>query len=207
MADTESDETGSVTDADITEIDGIGEGNKDALAEIGFTTVQDIAFANIDGVTDADGFGESRAEQVIESANEIIGGNASTESSTDEGADDEENEAGGSVEQTYTVALAGGEVVYYHTIQAVLREATSSQASNYENSRDIAFRIADELIATEPGDSGGEVELTEAELHKFHEALNNGVEYYRNYRGISGIWAELETLRDNLNEVRRNIIG
>lgn len=62
-----------MTNTNLTDIDGVGDGKADQLRDAGFDTVGEIAFTTIDELTNAEGFGEGNAGEIIDNAVDALG--------------------------------------------------------------------------------------------------------------------------------------
>lgn len=57
-----------MTNTNLTDIDGVGTGKADKLRAAGYDTVEDVSDTSVSSLSEADGFGEGNAGDVIESA-------------------------------------------------------------------------------------------------------------------------------------------
>ena len=61
-----------MTTTDLTDIERVGDGKADSLQAAGFDSIGAVSEATIDELSEADGFGEGNAGDVIESATELL---------------------------------------------------------------------------------------------------------------------------------------
>lgn len=59
--------------ADLEDVWGVGPSRRDELAEFGYTTVGELAEAEVERLTELSGVGEQTASRIVESAGELLG--------------------------------------------------------------------------------------------------------------------------------------
>jgi transcription termination factor NusA len=57
--------------ADLARLSGVGKKSQEALSVAGFTTLEDIARAQVSGLTKVKGIGKKKAEKIIAQAKEL----------------------------------------------------------------------------------------------------------------------------------------
>ena len=207
-----------MTDFQLTDIEGVADGSAKSLENAGFETVLDVAIADEEDVAEADGFGPSRALDVIEAAGELVddvedvddeftaGGDEAVEEDEDDAEVDLVDDDPEVEEDVYPVRIKTSRTVFRHIIHVVLEEATAKRQSGSTSMRDAAYRVADDLMAVHlEATSGVDVtlELDHDELNALYRALNQGALDYANRAGISGMYGSFETVKKGVNEVRK----
>jgi len=205
-----------VSNEAVTEIDGVGSGTADNLVDSGFETVGDVAEAGIDELSKVKGFGEVKAEETIEEAQSMLEGESDSEDESEMGT--QEVAESGSIElpnaefetdeETYDVTVDLDHQVGYHLIHVVLEEATSQHQSSDFKLRDDTYRLAEKLMVPflkSEDTFETDVSLTEQELNAFYRAVNNGSLDYSSRPGISEMYGDLNTLRERINDKRKEI--
>lgn len=196
-----------VTNPNLSEINGVGSGTADSLMDAGFETVADVAESDVDEIADVDGFGESRASDVIESASEMI----DVQSDDDELDVDEELDV-----DLYDVEINTSSQVLYHVVHVVLEEATSQHQSNAFGLRNNAYELSRTLMGVVQDQCGdlsalddrveATVSLEKDQLNAFYRALSQGSQNYASRSGITSMYGDLESLRKTVNEKRQEAI-
>lgn len=202
---------------ELDDVAGVGSNSADNLVDIGIDSVTALATATADDVADADGFGESRAEDVIESAASMLSASSDstpeseTEDSTDtESADEDEDEDETEVSppeeaENYSVELPDNRQAQLHTIHIVLEEALSRHKSSMFAERDTAYGVAEKLMraVNDPTESNTVV-LLENEINLFFIALNQGWQSYASEPGVNSMWADLKDFSEDVNAIRQS---
>jgi predicted flap endonuclease-1-like 5' DNA nuclease len=70
--DSESDASSAETEPELDDLWGVGASRADELREADFDSVQDVADASTDALTEVSGIGESTAEKMIDSAGDLV---------------------------------------------------------------------------------------------------------------------------------------
>jgi len=211
-------------------ITGVGQDSASALRDAGFETVADVANAQLDAVADVSGFGESRAADAIDAAQELTGDSTgdgadtsntesgtdtSTESDTDtdtnvgdntDDADQTADDDSAGDRPTYDITFSDAQV-HYHVLHVVLEEATSCHQSSALTLRDASYRVADKLMSSFPGGADQTVSFTKTELSALYRALNSGATDYASRGGTSDLYSELEAIKRDVNDRRREAMG
>lgn len=90
-----------MTNTNLTDIRGVGDGKADQLREAGFDTVEDVAQSSVDELADANGFGEGNAGDIIDNASDAVDegeGNADADESDGESAGSNDTAEAGAVD-------------------------------------------------------------------------------------------------------------
>lgn len=199
------------SDIDLTTIDGVGPATVETLADNGFDSMQAVADAPTDDLEDAlsvvRGFGSEQVAELQTRAQELAP--ESSDGETDEQSDDPET-----AELTITV----DDVLFAHVLNVVLEEAVRMRQRNDVEKEAYAYGVVYDLLAsrvdhsplpTDPGsdrDAGAEYDLTleirarDADI--LHQALSAGVSNYRTLSGITGIWGDIDSVKEQVNTVR-----
>lgn len=190
---------------DLSEIKGVGPESATDLADEGFDTIDDIATAEVSDVTDAEGFGESRAEDII--------ANAQAELEEDSTDDEDESEEIDETVETYDVDVEADRYQLYHIAHIVLEEATRQQQSTAIDLRNDAYSLHDKLMAEVDTviEAGTEIDetveftlaCTPAELNAFARALSQGVADYRSRAGITSLYACFDSIKTSVSKARQ----
>jgi len=183
------------SELDLDSITGVGQDSASELRDAGFETVADVANAQLDAVADVSGFGESRAADAIDAAQELTGDSTGD---VDQTVDDDS--AGD--RSTYDITFSDAQV-HYHVLHVVLEEATSCHQSSALTLRDASYRVADKLMSSFPGGADQTVSFTKTELSALYRALNSGATDYASRGGTSGLYSELEAIKRDVNDRRR----
>lgn len=187
---------------DLTVIDGVGDAVADDLRDAGYETVGAVADAQLAGVADISGVGDTTAHDIIVHALELINGSTDADEQDDLTAltapfviDD-----GDGVEFTLEIAAD----VFPYVIHVVLEEAVSQQQSNSFALRDDALRCASALERAHLSDVGPQYGFTATEgtITTLYRALKRGAADYQGRSGITSRYAELRAIADQLNEYR-----
>jgi len=203
-------------------ITGVGQDSASALRDAGFETVADVANAQLDAVADVSGFGESRAADAIDAAQELTGDSTGdgADTSNTAGDTDTDTNAGGNTDDvdqtvdddsagdrpTYDITFSDAQV-HYHVLHVVLEEATSCHQSSALTLRDASYRVADKLMSSFPGGADQTVSFTKTELSALYRALNSGATDYASRGGTSDLYSELEAIKRDVNDRRREAMG
>jgi len=201
---------------ELTDIDGIGDGNVDAIRELGIETPAELAESTVDTVADAKGFGTARAEDVIENAELLVDADASTTlgseatNGTTDGAIDVDVEAKrtllgvpdqvaypvGDDRETATLEHRPSFRNRYHVISALC-----DKAEQYRRRRRLAKRLA-----TERAIAGFCIDdRPTLDLEAWDETNLALIDEERDYRGVSRlshITSDLRTMMDQVNDAR-----
>lgn len=214
---------------DVLDIDGVGVAKAGALRSEGFETVDDVAEATIDELAEVEGFGESKAEDVLEEARSMLGEDGDEDDEGDEevmeaAVDAVEEEADDEVEEededageddvdeivsepTYDVPVEMDYNIGLHVVHVVLEEATSQHQSNNFSLRAEAYSVTEKLMEAIVGNEGESLDvtisLTESELDAFYRAVRSGSLDYNSRAGVTSMYADLNTLKDVIAEKRR----
>ncbi len=204
-----------VNDESVTEIDGVGSAAGDELVDEGFETVGDVADATVDEVSDVKGFGQVKAEETIEKAQEMVEGDAddleddSDASSSEVEVNTTSNDATDGDEPTYGVEIDVDDYVGYHIIHVVLEQATNQHQSNNARLRNEAYSVADKLMSASIENDGETfettLELTESELQSFYRAISSGSLDYNSRTGITSMYGDFNTIKKRINEKRKEV--
>lgn len=81
-----------MADYDLPDIKGVSDSRADKLRDAGFVTVDDVATADPDALTEVSGIGNSTADGLIESAQDLIKDTVEDDPDDEEEADDDEDE-------------------------------------------------------------------------------------------------------------------
>jgi len=204
---------------DLTAVDGIGDGNVDAIRDLGIETPAELAAADEATVAEASGFGPARAGNVIESATELVEDAATSDETDGDGSGDEadtgepepvidgigvdvlpddidypvdEAELGTTVELGSVPTFRNR----YHAISTLVDKAEQYRRRRRTNKRLAAERaLAGFMFDERPT-------LDEQAWNETNLAL---IEEEREYRGVSRlahITSDLRALMNRVNEAR-----
>ncbi len=202
---------------DITEISGIGSSKADDLAEAGFESAEDIAAANPSDIQAVEGFGDARSKEIHEKAVDLIsvdeaeeaGEDADSVEGADEGAEEDAestegdggladgSEAGG---EEYILSLSASDTQRNHLLAALARreveEIQRKDMDRAEAARDIIQQVID----------GGDLELTEDQVHLLYSAITALTNDYHGTRGLTELSREIRDLRERIKDFREDTV-
>jgi len=166
---------------ELQDITGVGASRAEDLQEMGYNSVEDVANANPEDLTELSRVAEDRAIEIVVDAQNLAGSEEAD--SPDEGTEsEEEREPSRVFELSTDFSPLEKEVSVY----ALLDSYTRLRSRNVARSN-ACFRVLEKLRY------GASVELTEEELNAFHAAIrqqrleyqgNNHVEMMRVATGV-----------------------
>jgi len=212
---------------EVKDIKGIGPSKAEDLEDEGYESVEDIAQADPDNLSDISGISEDRALEYMVSAGDLLDDSDDDEESSGEEfdltpsevsdeleeaeeeeedtpdievVDEEEDEAESEEEPTYTVTVDFDTEMEYHTFHAaVMRYHENVYTSNQPKS-DAMQKVLDGLDA-----SGTELELTETEFNTLHTSVKQARTDYQGNNLIDHMDA-LKGVEQQINDQRRDYL-
>lgn len=149
----------------IANLPGVGEAKAQALWDAGFRTIQDVAEASIDELTDAEGIGQSLAEAILEGI-EDLETPEEPEEDVDEGADEETREEPEADTEGFQAMTEEGFV-------DAISELPGVGAAKAQALWEAGYRSLDEVRATDADTLAGDVDGVGPKLA---EAILQGIE-------------------------------
>lgn len=204
---------------EITDITGIGPSKADDLEDEGYESVEDIAQADPDNLSDISGISEDRALEYMVSAGDLLDDSEDDEESSgdefdltpdevgeelqedEEDDEDDEAEAEPEEEPEYTVTVEFDNRLQYHTFHAAIMRYHEDVYTSNQPYSDTMQKILDGLSGTE----SATYELTGTELNTLHTAVKQARTEYQGNNLIDHMDA-LNVVEGNINEQRREYL-